>query len=115
MKTGYRKILRDVRRDKGRTILVVLSIAVGVFAVTDVEGELRTTVRWRPNPDTPWRDAPLIVRDDFTRQKLDRVELLAGRWPDDREVVVEHNAVGFFGIPVGGSVTLSIGDRGRGG
>src|SRR3990172_4875350 len=161
MKTGYRKILRDVRRDKGRTILVVLSIAVGVFAVglvsamneimpanmarsfresnpahitfsvsglidddalrglarvagvTDVEGELRTTVRWRPNPDTPWRDAPLIVRDDFTRQKLHRVELLAGRWPDDREVVVEHNAVGFFGIPVGGSITISIGDSVR--
>ncbi len=161
MKTAYRKTLRDVWRDKGRTILVVLSIAVGVFAVglvsamneimpanmarsfresnpahitfsvsglidddalrglarvagvADVEGELHTTVRWRPGPDTPWRDAPLIVRDDFTRQKLDRVELLAGQWPDDHEVAVEHNAVGFFGIPVGGSITISIGDNVR--
>jgi len=161
MKTGYRKIARDVWRDKGRTLLVVLSIAVGVFAVgvvsamnelmpanmarsfresnpahlifwvspliddgalrglsrvagvAGVEGELRTSVRWRPDPAAPWRDAPLVVRDDFTRQKFDRVELLAGRWPDDRAVVVEHNAVGFFGIPVGGSITISIGDNVR--
>ena len=161
MKTGYRKIARDVWRDKGRTLLVVLSIAVGVFAVglvsamneimpanmarsfresnpahimlwvstpidgdalrglarvagvADVEGELRTAVRWRPDPATPWRDAPLVVRDDFTRQKFDRVELLAGRWPDDRAVVVEHSAIDFFGIPVGGSITISIGDSVR--
>src|SRR3972149_7175616 len=110
MKTGYRKILRDVRRAKGPTILVVLSIAVGVFAVglvaamneimpanrarsfresnpahitfsvsgpidddalrglarvagvADVEGELGTTVPWRPGPDTPGRGATVILR-----------------------------------------------------
>jgi len=38
MKTGYRKILRDVWRSKGRTLLVVLSITVGVFAVGLVSG-----------------------------------------------------------------------------
>lgn len=33
MRTAYRKVLRDLWRNKGRTMLVVLSIAVGVMAV----------------------------------------------------------------------------------
>lgn len=33
MSTAYRKVLRDLLRNRGRTILVVLSIAVGVMAV----------------------------------------------------------------------------------
>ena len=38
MRIGYRKILRDLWRSKGRTLLAVLSIAVGVFAVGMVSG-----------------------------------------------------------------------------
>ena len=32
MRTAYRKVLRDLWLNKGRTTLVVLSIAVGVMA-----------------------------------------------------------------------------------
>ena len=38
MRIGYRKVLRDLWRSKGRTLLAVLSIAVGVFAVGMVSG-----------------------------------------------------------------------------
>ncbi len=38
MRLGFRKILRDLWRSKGRTLLAVLSIAVGVFAVGMVSG-----------------------------------------------------------------------------
>jgi len=38
MRIGFRKILRDLWRSKGRTLLAVLSIAVGVFAVGMVSG-----------------------------------------------------------------------------
>jgi putative ABC transport system permease protein len=38
MRIGYRKILRDVWRSKGRTLLAVLSIAIGVFALGTVGG-----------------------------------------------------------------------------
>jgi putative ABC transport system permease protein len=40
MRIGYRKILRDLWRSKGRTLLAVLSIAIGVFAVGMVSGML---------------------------------------------------------------------------
>jgi putative ABC transport system permease protein len=40
----WRKIIRDLWRNKGRTLLVVLSIAVGVFAVGTV-AHMRTIVR----------------------------------------------------------------------
>ena len=33
MRTAYRKVVRDLWRNKGRTVLVVLSIATGVMAV----------------------------------------------------------------------------------
>jgi putative ABC transport system permease protein len=36
LKPRWRKVLRDIWRNKGRTLLVVLSIAVGVFAVGTV-------------------------------------------------------------------------------
>ena len=38
MRIGFRKILRDLWRSKGRTLLAVLSIAVGAFAVGFVGG-----------------------------------------------------------------------------
>ena len=33
MRRGYIKVLRDLKRNWGRTVLAVLSIAIGVFAV----------------------------------------------------------------------------------
>lgn len=161
MNTGYRKIIRDLWHDKGRTLLVVLSITVGVFAVgmvsgmtelmpanmsssfiksnpahitlgvggfvnddelrsltrvpgvSGVEGVLRTTIRWRPNADTPWHDALFIVRDDYTNQQFDQVNLLYGQWPGDRDIVVEHNSIDYYDVPVGASIILSSGDRER--
>ncbi len=38
MRIGFRKILRDVWRSKGRTFLAVLSIFIGVFAIGVVSG-----------------------------------------------------------------------------
>jgi putative ABC transport system permease protein len=38
MKIGFRKILRDLWRSKGRTLLAVLSIFIGVFAVGTISG-----------------------------------------------------------------------------
>jgi putative ABC transport system permease protein len=38
MRTGYRKVLRDLWRSKGRTLLAVLSIFIGVFAVGTISG-----------------------------------------------------------------------------
>jgi putative ABC transport system permease protein len=162
MKTGYRKILRDLWRDKGRTLLVVLSITIGVFAVglisamsdlmvsnltgsyrasnpahitlflnralTDfatldalarvdgvaaVEGLTEVGARWRPDPNTPWRDAVITVRADYTTQQFDRLELIDGNWPGRRTVAVENTTVEAFGIAPGATVEFQIDGRER--
>jgi hypothetical protein len=38
MRIGFRKILRDLWRSKGRTLLAVLSIFIGVFAIGTISG-----------------------------------------------------------------------------
>ena len=38
MRIGFRKILRDLWRSKGRTFLAVLSVFIGVFAVGTISG-----------------------------------------------------------------------------
>ncbi len=162
MNTGYRKIWRDVWRSLGRTILTVLSITVGVFAigmvaglsdimptsllgsyresnpshlifyllaervddnvlsslarlpgVAGVAGKLQLPSRWRPDPDTPWRNATIVVLQDFADQKFDRIQLAGGQWPDQNAMATERTTVSSFGVPASGSVTLLIGNRER--
>ena len=159
MHIGYRKIWRDLWRGKGRTLLAVLSITVGVFAVglvaslndilpaemtrsyrdsqpthillylrgtlddaglkslsqlpgvAGVEGESQYGVRWRLDPNTPWRDATVIVRDHYADQQFDRIELLDGHWPDKDTLVIEHRGMSYYAVPANGSVMLQINDR----
>ena len=162
MKTGYRKILRDLWREKGRTLLVVLSITVGVFAVglvasmsdlmlsnmtgsfrdsnpahvtlylrgaisddsvldnlarlpgvAGVEGATQIGARWRPTPDSPWRDVTLVIRDDYAAQQFDRLELLSGAWPTGRAIAVERTTVAYYNIPANGLLTLEVNGRER--
>ena len=159
MKTGYLKIWRDLWRSLGRTILAVLSITVGVFAVglvsgmndflpasmsrsfresqpahitlfvqraigddevaslarlpgvAGVEGVLITGARWRPDANTPWRDARIVVRSHYTAQKYNQLELISGHWPDKRGVAAERTTLSGFGISEGESITLLIDKR----
>jgi putative ABC transport system permease protein len=159
MKTGYLKIWRDLWRSLGRTILAVLSITVGVFAVglvsgmndflpasmsrsfresqpahitlfvqraigddevaslarlpgvAGVEGVLITGARWRPDANTPWRDARIVVRSDYTAQKYNQLELISGHWPDKRGAAAERTTLSGFGISEGESITLLIDKR----
>ncbi len=161
MKTGYRKILRDLWGSKGRTLLAVLSITIGVFAVglvtgmsdlmlanmtgsfrdsnpahitlslrrpidddqldslarlpgvAGVEGVLQVGARWRPDPNTPWRDALIVARDDFTAQQFNRLELLDGAWPGRRTLAAENTTISYYDVPAHGSITLLVDDRER--
>ncbi|HLF25443.1 MAG TPA: FtsX-like permease family protein [Anaerolineae bacterium] len=162
VRTGYRKILRDLWRSKGRTLLVVLSITVGVFAVglvagmsdlmlanmtgsfrdsnpahltlflngalddrgvldslerlpgvAGVEGATQLRVRWRTAPNTPWRDATLGMREDFERQRFNRLALLQGEWPGRRSLAVENTTLAYYNLPAHGSITLLVDERER--
>ncbi len=60
LKPRWRKVLGDLWSNKTRTLLVVLSIAVGVFAVGMVGGA-RVMLRQRVSP------RPLTYTDRVTR------------------------------------------------
>jgi putative ABC transport system permease protein len=161
MRIGFRKILRDLRRSKGRTLLAVLSIAIGVFAVgmasgmndllparmissyretnpahvyvylngivtdddvnrlarlpglADVEGQRELGARWRLAADAPWRDATVMMRGDYSRQKLNTTKLISGEWPTKDGIVVERSTVDFYRVPASGTISMLIDERER--
>ena len=73
----WRKVIRDLWRNKGRTMLVVLSIAVGVFAIGVVSGSQGVLLREMNdsyaaiNPES----ATIMMADTFDD---DLVEVIAG-------------------------------------
>ncbi len=91
----------------------VLSSLARLPGVSGVAGRLQLTSRWRPNPDTPWRNATIVVLQDFADQKFDRIQLAGGQWPDANAMATERTTVSSFGVPASGSVTLLIGNRER--
>jgi putative ABC transport system permease protein len=160
MNVAWRKVWRDLARNKARTLLVVLSTAVGVFAlgmvfgmsdvmhvrmaqvqretkvahitfsggpftqetvdaigrepgVRDTQGELWTSLRWKPVAEGKWRDANLIVRAEYDAQRMEFLRLLDGSWPEGRALGVERMASRYFDLPPGSAVLFEFGERER--
>jgi putative ABC transport system permease protein len=160
MRVIWRKIWRDMVHNKARTLMVVLSIAVGVFAlgtifgahsaigerlaqshqawipvhitfwgwpfdqavedvvlheaaVADAERLIDTSMRWKLEGETDWRDADLYARQDYAAQRIGRVELRQGAWPTDRTLAVENQTYRHFDIPLGSTVIVQVGRRER--
>jgi putative ABC transport system permease protein len=157
---AWRKVWRDLWHNKFRTVLVVLSTAVGVFAlglvfgmsgvmrarmteshqasnaphiemypdwfdrdvveavlrepgVADVEGEVRTSFRWKLVGEDEWRDGTIIARADYESQRMYPIELLEGDWPDGRALAVERMSSSHFGLPVGTDIVVEYGRHER--
>ncbi len=158
MSVTWRKVWRDLWHNRLRTLLVVLSTAVGVFAigfifgtsgvmraqmaqshltsnaphiavfagrldgdvveavrrepgVADVEGETRSSFRWRLEDDVEWREGHAIARTDFESQRMYPVELLEGEWPDGRTLAVERMTASYFNLPRGTTIVVDAGKR----
>jgi putative ABC transport system permease protein len=165
MNTTWRKVWRDLAHSKARTLLVVLSIAVSVFAlgaifgaysamqdylaeshaawipihitfwgapfdkavadvvsrepgVAEVERLVDTYFRWKLADETDrrssdWRNGNLYARADYDDQRMGRVELWEGQWPTDRTLAVERQTSRYFGVPIGATVVVQVGQRER--
>ncbi|UCC88855.1 MAG: ABC transporter permease [Anaerolineales bacterium] len=153
------KIWSDLWANKGRTVQVVLVIAMGTAAigmiigisslvsptmaarwqatspaminlavdptmddndlmalesvegVEEVEGQSNTTIEWRVSPEDEWSVGGLIARADYEDQKLNKLILVAGKWPKDRVFALERGHQTAFGIPENGRVTIRVNDR----
>ncbi|MBN1810988.1 MAG: hypothetical protein JXA14_04050, partial [Anaerolineae bacterium] len=163
MGVTWRKVWRDLTNNKARTILVVLSTAVGVFAlglvfglygvlrvrigesyrasipahvtlwggpfdrdavaaverepgVVAAEGETSDSFRWKLPGEDEWRNGDLVARDAFDAQRINRLRLRDGRWPDapgGRVLAVECLSSEFFDLPVGSTILVEFGERDR--
>ncbi len=159
----WQKVWFDIWHNKTRTLLAVLSIAVGVFAVgaifgmsdlmltnmdkshravlpthinvsleepvdrdtllnlrsvpgvEDIEPYNSVSVQYKVNPeDKDWRPGVIQMRDDFTAQKYELLQLRAGHWPAQKnEISVERMAAQFLDVGIGDTITFKINDKAR--
>ncbi len=158
MRILRRKIWRDLWHNRLRTLLVMLSIAVGIFAlglvfgvaqqmraqlsvshqesvpphvilytdlvqldtieslrdapgVTDAAGAFETTFHWKLEGETTWRKGTAIARHDYTAQRMYVIDKLEGEWPERRTLAVERMSAQHFGLPVGTTIVVDLGQR----
>ena len=160
MDVVWGKVWRDLAHNKARTLLVVLSTAVGVFAlglvfglsgvmrermtavhretvtahitfsggpftqetldairrepdVLDTQGETYVSLRWKLPGQEEWQDGDIVVRDDFSDQRMEFLRLLDGRWPVGRALGVERMASRYFDVAPGSTILVEFGQRER--
>jgi putative ABC transport system permease protein len=165
MGVTWNKVWRDLAHNKARTLLVVLSIAVGVFAlgtifggynimtdymareneawgpidmtlwgwpfdeqaeetvlrepgVADVERAADTSFRWRLEGDaslepSDWREAQLYAREDYEAQRMGKVDLWEGSWPEGRTLAIERMTARHLDIPIGSTIVVQHGQHER--
>ncbi|MGB7115537.1 MAG: FtsX-like permease family protein [Anaerolineales bacterium] len=79
--------------------------------VEDVEGFSSATIEWRLHPDDEWTQGGLNARADFQDQRINKLELIEGDWPNEEIILVGQDAEAFFGIPKFGQVYLRVDDK----
>lgn len=155
------KVWFDLWHNKLRTLLVVFSIAVGVFAVGATFGMVeqmmptmdaahqgtnpapvaiyltqavdRDTImtlakvpgvasveplnsidmRYKIRPDDPWRKGSILMRDDYEHQTYELLQLKEGQWPSGLSLGIERMHSPFYGIDIGDTVVIEVGDQER--
>ncbi len=155
----WNKVWFDLWHNKTRTLLVVLSIAVGVFAigaiygmadlmlptmnadhmsvnsapirmylsqpidrdsalalkdlpgVVDVEPMVVINVRYKRHPGDPWKTGSIEMRDEYTNQTFDVLQLKEGQWPEDDHISIERMHSPFYHIDIGDQVIFEVNKR----
>ncbi len=79
--------------------------------VQDIEGLSQTTIEWRLSPQDEWKSATLEARPDYENQRLTKLSLVSGDWPNGRVMAVGSDAENFFGISQSGEVYLRVNER----
>lgn len=77
--------------------------------IDQVEGQLRTTIRWRRSPAEPWQRANLHAREDYEAMKLYVLKLEEGDWPRNKVMTVNRG----YGIKTGDRIYLDIDGKER--
>jgi putative ABC transport system permease protein len=79
--------------------------------VKEIEGFSSTTIEWRLTPDQDWKQGGLNMREDYSHQRLNKLELIQGDWPVEKSIGIQNGSDSYFGIKLGDSIYLRINDR----
>ncbi len=69
------------------------------------------TIEWRVNPEDEWQSGGLNARPDYFAQKLNKLEIIEGEWPQEEVMSVGQDAEDFYGIPTQGIIYLRVDDK----
>jgi len=87
--------------------LIVLGKVDGVEVI---EGWSASTVEWRIRPEDDWQQGTLNTRIDYEDQKLNKLELWEGVWPEG-EVIAAGQEQAALGIPSSGQIYFRVNER----
>jgi len=76
-----------------------------------IEGLNSSTIEWRVNPSDEWKAGGLVARDDYIDMKMNKLELIEGEWPTDKNVLLGQGDDQFYKIPKYGKVYLRINNK----
>lgn len=88
--------------------LVVLENEDGVALL---EGKSNLIIEWRLGLEDEWQQAGLTARADYGDQKLNKLELMDGSWPDDEMIAIGQDVESFFGVSPDEKIYLRVNER----
>jgi putative ABC transport system permease protein len=88
-----------------------LQVLSKVEGVAEIEGKSGLIIEWRANPEEDWKQASLSARADYENQKLNRLELLNGRWPAEEVMAIGQDGEAFFKVSPDQEIFVRVNDR----
>ena len=83
-----------------------------VPGVDRVDGWVEASLRWRPSPDSEWKDATLTAVADYNQQVMNLLDLKSGQWPESQSVSVEASHAAPYNVPaVGSPIYFKVNNR----
>lgn len=91
-----------------RTTAETAETLTKIEGVTGVETLNLLSGRYRLTPEEPWQSAVFVMRQDFAQQTYDLMSLVAGEWPNKKEVAIERLSSNYFGLNIGDEVFFEL-------
>ncbi|MEM7342635.1 MAG: ABC transporter permease [Chloroflexota bacterium] len=82
-----------------------------IRGVEEIEGRGNTTIEWRVHPDDDWTSGELDFRDSYPDQKLNKLQLMEGEWPQGRTFAIETGHSDVFGIPTDQPIYIRVDEK----
>jgi putative ABC transport system permease protein len=97
-----------IRRSTGLEVVEAARYEPGVV---DAEATMSSSVRWRLEGETEWRDGSLRAQDSYETQRMNLIDLLDGSWPEVGTLAVERQSAAYTGISPGTTILVDTGRR----